>query len=151
MIKSDCLPGGGSQPLVRVSGAPQSRYGPTSVSLDSRAYADDIALPLPRSNITPENCLANKTSHTFLRFSHRQAFSQTSIGPSSPSFNDSQPASAPAELPVMAVKAVIPFLVAMMLLTGVCNTLLTKYQVRTREEIELWSTWMPRCSRATAN
>jgi hypothetical protein len=30
----------------------------------------------------------------------------------------------------MAVKAVIPFLVAMMLLTGVCNTLLTKYQVR---------------------
>ena len=30
----------------------------------------------------------------------------------------------------MAVKGVIPFLVAMMLLTGVCNTLLTKYQVR---------------------
>ncbi|KAF1958421.1 MFS general substrate transporter [Byssothecium circinans] len=29
---------------------------------------------------------------------------------------------------VMAVKAVVPFLVAMMLLTGVCNTLLTKYQ-----------------------
>ncbi|TPX12119.1 uncharacterized protein E0L32_007234 [Thyridium curvatum] len=28
----------------------------------------------------------------------------------------------------MAVKAVIPFLVGMMLLTGVCNTLLTKYQ-----------------------
>lgn len=26
-------------------------------------------------------------------------------------------------------KAVIPFLVAMMLLTGVCNTLLSKYQV----------------------
>jgi hypothetical protein len=30
----------------------------------------------------------------------------------------------------MAVKAVVPFLVAMMLLTGVCNTLLTKFQVR---------------------
>ena len=30
----------------------------------------------------------------------------------------------------MANKAVIPFLVAMMLLTGVCNTLLSKYQVR---------------------
>lgn len=30
---------------------------------------------------------------------------------------------------IMANKAVIPFLVAMMLLTGVCNTLLTKYQV----------------------
>lgn len=30
----------------------------------------------------------------------------------------------------MAVKAVVPFLVAMMLLTGVCNTLLTKYQVK---------------------
>lgn len=30
----------------------------------------------------------------------------------------------------MASKAVIPFLVGMMLLTGVCNTLLTKYQVR---------------------
>lgn len=30
----------------------------------------------------------------------------------------------------MAVKAAVPFLVAMMLLTGVCNTLLTKYQVR---------------------
>ncbi|KAF2020598.1 MFS general substrate transporter [Aaosphaeria arxii CBS 175.79] len=30
--------------------------------------------------------------------------------------------------PIMAVKAVVPFLVAMMLLTGVCNTLLTKYQ-----------------------
>lgn len=29
----------------------------------------------------------------------------------------------------MASKAVIPFLVAMMILTGVCNTLLTKYQV----------------------
>lgn len=29
----------------------------------------------------------------------------------------------------MASKAVIPFLVGMMLLTGVCNTLLTKYQV----------------------
>ncbi|KAI4222487.1 MAG: hypothetical protein L6R36_006108 [Xanthoria steineri] len=28
----------------------------------------------------------------------------------------------------MATKAVIPFLIAMMLLTGVCNTLLTKYQ-----------------------
>ncbi|KAF9741948.1 hypothetical protein PMIN06_008207 [Paraphaeosphaeria minitans] len=28
----------------------------------------------------------------------------------------------------MAVKAIVPFLVAMMLLTGVCNTLLTKYQ-----------------------
>ncbi|KAF2428797.1 integral membrane protein [Tothia fuscella] len=28
----------------------------------------------------------------------------------------------------MAVKAVVPFLVAMMLFTGVCNTLLTKYQ-----------------------
>ncbi|KAL8926816.1 MAG: hypothetical protein Q9172_001632 [Xanthocarpia lactea] len=32
-------------------------------------------------------------------------------------------------MPAMATKAVIPFLVAMMLLTGVCNTLLTKYQV----------------------
>lgn len=29
----------------------------------------------------------------------------------------------------MAANAVIPFLVAMMLVTGVCNTLLTKYQV----------------------
>ena len=29
----------------------------------------------------------------------------------------------------MTTKAVVPFLVAMMLLTGVCNTLLTKYQV----------------------
>ena len=29
----------------------------------------------------------------------------------------------------MVVKAAVPFLVAMMLLTGVCNTLLTKYQV----------------------
>lgn len=27
-------------------------------------------------------------------------------------------------------KALVPFLVGMMLLTGVCNTLLTKYQVR---------------------
>ncbi|KAF2183240.1 MFS general substrate transporter [Zopfia rhizophila CBS 207.26] len=31
-------------------------------------------------------------------------------------------------LSIMAVKAVVPFLVAMMLVTGVCNTLLTKYQ-----------------------
>lgn len=30
----------------------------------------------------------------------------------------------------MANKAMIPFLVGMMLLTGVCNTLLTKFQVR---------------------
>ncbi len=29
----------------------------------------------------------------------------------------------------MASRAAVPFLVAMMLLTGVCNTLLTKYQV----------------------
>ena len=29
----------------------------------------------------------------------------------------------------MAVRAAVPFLVAMMLVTGVCNTLLTKYQV----------------------
>ena len=28
----------------------------------------------------------------------------------------------------MAVRAIIPFLVGMMLLTGVCNTLLIKYQ-----------------------
>jgi len=31
----------------------------------------------------------------------------------------------------MESRGLIPFLVAMMLLTGVCNTLLTKYQVRT--------------------
>lgn len=30
----------------------------------------------------------------------------------------------------MASQAAVPFLVAMMLLTGVCNTLLGKYQVR---------------------
>lgn len=30
----------------------------------------------------------------------------------------------------MASRALIPLLVGMMLLTGVCNTLLTKYQVR---------------------
>ena len=35
----------------------------------------------------------------------------------------------------MATKAAIPFLVTMMLLTGVCNTLLTKYQVRTLGEL----------------
>ena len=29
----------------------------------------------------------------------------------------------------MAAQVVVPFLVAMMLLTGVCNTLLSKYQV----------------------
>lgn len=29
----------------------------------------------------------------------------------------------------MSTKGFVPFLVAMMLLTGVCNTLLTKYQV----------------------
>lgn len=44
----------------------------------------------------------------------------------------------------MATKAVIPFLVAMMLLTGVCNTLLTKYQVsalllsRTIQKLKAW-------------
>ncbi len=32
----------------------------------------------------------------------------------------------------MATRALIPFLVAMMLLTGVTNTLLTKYQVSKR-------------------
>lgn len=30
----------------------------------------------------------------------------------------------------MATKAMIPFLVTMMLVTGVCNTILNKYQVR---------------------
>jgi len=30
----------------------------------------------------------------------------------------------------MAPRAAVPLLVGMMLLTGVCNTLLTKYQVR---------------------
>jgi hypothetical protein len=34
----------------------------------------------------------------------------------------------------MSTKGFIPFLVAMMLLTGVCNTLLTKYQVCLPEE-----------------
>jgi hypothetical protein len=37
----------------------------------------------------------------------------------------------PSELRIAAIMAsnvVIPFLVAMMLVTGVCNTLLTKYQ-----------------------
>jgi hypothetical protein len=29
----------------------------------------------------------------------------------------------------MAAKAIIPFLVTMMLVTGVCNTILNKYQV----------------------
>ena len=32
----------------------------------------------------------------------------------------------------MTSRAVIPVLVTMMLVTGVCNTLLTKYQVRYR-------------------
>lgn len=32
--------------------------------------------------------------------------------------------------PIIPTRAIIPFLVAMMLFTGVCNTLLTKYQVR---------------------
>lgn len=32
--------------------------------------------------------------------------------------------------PIIPARAIIPFLVAMMLFTGVCNTLLTKYQVR---------------------
>lgn len=32
---------------------------------------------------------------------------------------------------IIPARAIIPFLVGMMLLTGVCNTLLTKYQVRT--------------------
>lgn len=31
--------------------------------------------------------------------------------------------------PIIPARAVIPFLVGMMLFTGVCNTLLTKYQV----------------------
>ncbi len=31
---------------------------------------------------------------------------------------------------IIPTRAIIPFLVGMMLLTGVCNTLLTKYQVR---------------------
>lgn len=35
----------------------------------------------------------------------------------------------------MASRAAIPFLVAMMLFTGVCNTLLTKYQVRTTSQL----------------
>ena len=30
---------------------------------------------------------------------------------------------------IIPARAIIPFLVGMMLLTGVCNTLLTKYQV----------------------
>ena len=34
------------------------------------------------------------------------------------------------EIAIMEIRALVPFLVAMMLLTGVCNTLLTKYQVR---------------------
>jgi hypothetical protein len=36
----------------------------------------------------------------------------------------------------MSTKGFIPFLVAMMLLTGVCNTLLTKYQVRVLRDDE---------------
>jgi hypothetical protein len=46
--------------------------------------------------------------------------------------NTSRPFAAavfPTMAPIIPAKAVIPFLVAMMLFTGVCNTLLTKYQV----------------------
>lgn len=35
----------------------------------------------------------------------------------------------------IASKAMIPFLVSMMLVTGVCNTLLTKFQVRSMREL----------------
>jgi len=38
----------------------------------------------------------------------------------------------------MAPKGAIPFLVGMMLLTGVCNTLLTKYQVRSLMSVDVW-------------
>lgn len=31
---------------------------------------------------------------------------------------------------IIPTRAIVPFLVAMMLFTGACNTLLTKYQVR---------------------
>ncbi|KAF2029283.1 MFS general substrate transporter [Setomelanomma holmii] len=55
-------------------------------------------------------------------------------GPKNPDFSLQPPLSshlstdgAPTA-PIMAVKAAVPFLVAMMLVTGVCNTLLTKYQ-----------------------
>lgn len=37
----------------------------------------------------------------------------------------------------MPNKAAVPFLVGMMLLTGVCNTLLTKYQVRLVSNLQL--------------
>lgn len=37
----------------------------------------------------------------------------------------------------MSNKAVIPFLVGMMLLTGVCNTILNKYQVRTALVVDI--------------
>ena len=36
----------------------------------------------------------------------------------------------PTTTAIMSTRGYIPILVAMMLLTGVCNTLLTKYQVR---------------------
>jgi drug/metabolite transporter (DMT)-like permease len=48
---------------------------------------------------------------------------------SSRSFGQARRTSDTTSTAAMAVKAVVPFLVAMMLLTGVCNTLLTKYQV----------------------
>jgi hypothetical protein len=35
----------------------------------------------------------------------------------------------------MANNALIPFLVTMMLVTGVCNTILNKYQVRSQREL----------------
>lgn len=40
----------------------------------------------------------------------------------------------------MATKAFVPVLVGMMLLTGCCNTLLTKCQVRDQEltDYEIW-------------
>lgn len=42
-----------------------------------------------------------------------------------------------ATLHTMSNKAVIPFLVGMMLLTGVCNTILNKYQVRTALVVDI--------------
>jgi hypothetical protein len=46
----------------------------------------------------------------------------------------SKPTNLTAYTAIMSTKGFIPFLVAMMLLTGVCNTLLTKYQVCLLEE-----------------
>ena len=99
-------------------------------SLTSHTSRGSVELPaLVTESSSSPNTLPTDKSGCVLH-SQTANLSAPTVKPDSNSTADKHPR-APGSSPkrVMAVKGMVPILVGMMLLTGCCNTLLTKYQV----------------------